>query len=69
MRHPLDDWRAKADYEQDESEEEQALFQPAPAPNSRLERGILSFWLRSDWCIYGNCRICVAGYGMVGANQ
>ena len=43
MRHPLDDWRAKADYEQDESEEEQALFQPAPAPNSRLERGFLAF--------------------------
>lgn len=43
MRDHLDDWRAKADYEQDESEEEQALFQPAPAPNSRLERGFLAF--------------------------
>ena len=43
MRHPLDDWRAKADYEQDESESEQALFQPAPAPNSRLERWSLAF--------------------------
>ena len=43
MRDHLDDWRAKADYEQDESEEEQALFQPAPAANSRLERGFLAF--------------------------
>lgn len=42
MRHPLDDWRAKADYEQDESEAEQALFQPTPAPNSRLERWSLA---------------------------
>ena len=43
MRDHLDDWRAKADYEQDVSEEEQALFQPAPAANSRLERGFLAF--------------------------
>ena len=43
MRHPLDDWRARVDYEQDESEAEQALFQPAPAPNSRLERWSLAF--------------------------
>ena len=43
MRDHLDDWRAKADYEQDVSEEEQALFQPAPADNSRLERGFLAF--------------------------
>ena len=42
MSASLNDLRAQADYAQDEAELEQALFQPAPAPNSRLERWSLA---------------------------
>lgn len=42
MNPSLHDHRAQSDYEQDESALEQALFQPAPAPNSRLERWSLA---------------------------
>ena len=42
MQHPLNDRRAELDFVEDESEKEQALFQPAPAPNSRLERWSLA---------------------------
>ena len=42
MQHPLNDRCAELDYVEDESEKKQALFQPASAPNSRLERWLLA---------------------------